>query len=63
LIEQNGNIYNLKQGTKPQKPRNKYGKCECGHGFVKRTNRATKEVFLGCAGYPKCKKTKSLKVL
>lgn len=38
----------------------KYGRCECGALRIKRTNRATKEEFLGCRNYPKCKKTSKI---
>ena len=38
----------------------KYGKCTCGSAWSVRYNKATKQQFLGCSAYPKCKKSKSL---
>jgi hypothetical protein len=66
LLEQNGNIYGLKEGTSKreqskidkEKHRFRYGKCECGSPMTVRKNSKTGEGFLGCVNYPKCKKTK-----
>jgi len=68
LIKQNGNIYNLKEGTSPQqqsiidkeKYRFRFGKCECGSPMIIRKNSKTGQEFLGCLQYPKCKKTQQL---
>lgn len=38
-----------------------HGKCECGSIMKIRINTKTKEEFLGCIQYPKCKKTKTIK--
>ena len=66
LLEQNGNIYGLKEGISKreqsridkEKHRFRYGKCECGSPMTIRKNSKTGEQFLGCVNYPKCKKTK-----
>lgn len=34
-----------------------YGRCSCGSLRILRTNRLTKQQFLGCNDYPKCKIT------
>jgi hypothetical protein len=57
-------------GTKKLSPENKkpkgkkkhrdYGKCKCGGFMVRKQNRETKEHFLGCSTYPKCRNTKPL---
>lgn len=36
----------------------KYGKCDCGKPMCVRINKTSKETFLGCTNYPKCKNTK-----
>ena len=67
LIEQNGNIYQLKEGVSKRqqsaidrdKHRFRFGKCSCGRPMCERKNSKTGEVFLGCSNYPKCKLTKS----
>ena len=69
LIEQNGNIYGLKEGVSKreqskidkEKHRFHFGKCECGSPLCQRINTKSKEKFLGCINYPKCKKTYPLK--
>lgn len=69
LIKENGNIYNLKEGLTPSQKKEerrrkelyKHGECSCGSHLVRRANKKTKEEFLGCSDYPKCKKTKSIK--
>lgn len=69
LIEQNGNIYGLKEGISKreqskidkEKHRFRFGKCECGSPLCERVNKQTKIKFLGCINYPKCKKTYPLK--
>lgn len=38
----------------------KHGICKCGFPFEKRMNKQSREYFLGCGNYPKCKETKSL---
>jgi len=68
MIKQNGNIYGLKEGVSPrqqsemdkEKHRYRFGKCECGSPMCERKNSKTGQTFLGCANYPKCKKTKTL---
>lgn len=40
--------------------REKLGKCICGSRRVKRINSITKEYFLGCSNYPKCKVTSKI---
>jgi hypothetical protein len=66
LIKENGNIYELKEGISKreqseidrEKHRFRFGKCECGSPMTKRVNQKSKQEFLGCCNYPKCKKTK-----
>ena len=68
LIKQNGNIYELKEGTSKreqsnidkEKHRFRFGKCECGSPMIIRRNKTNKQEFLGCSQYPKCKNTKSI---
>jgi len=68
LIEENGNVYNLIEGTSKreqskidkEKHRFRFGKCDCGHPMTIRINNTTKERFLGCKMYPRCKNTKSI---
>jgi len=65
LINKNGNIYSLKDGISKieqskidkEKHRFRYGKCECGNPLTQRINSKSKDKFLGCYNYPKCKKT------
>mgnify|MGYP006373230459 CR=1 FL=1 len=40
----------------------KLGKCTCGCWRVKRTNKLSGNIFLGCSNYPKCKLTKTLEL-
>lgn len=51
-------------GTKPRKGKKnkgrKYRQCKCGGFMVRKQNRETKEYFLGCSTYPKCRNTKPL---
>lgn len=69
LIEENGNIYNLKEGISKrqqsaidkEKHRFRFGKCECGSPMCKRKNKKTGQEFLACLQFPKCKITKSIK--
>ncbi len=69
LIEKNGNIYSLKEGISRREQskidkenhRFRFGKCECGSPLCERINSITKQKFLGCINYPKCKKTYSIK--
>ncbi len=69
LIEENGNIYDLKEGISKrqqsaidkEKHKFRFGKCECGSPMRERVNSKTGEKFLGCIRYPACKKTKSIK--
>jgi hypothetical protein len=42
-------------------PEPTYGRCSCGHARVKRINTKTKEEFLGCSHWPKCKITSPYK--
>ena len=51
-------IDQMKQASEARKY--KFGKCECGSAMCERKNKLTKEVFLGCTDYPKCKKTKKI---
>ena len=68
LIEENGNIYQLKEGTSKrqqreidrEKHRFRFGKCECGSPMCERKNSKTGEKFLGCLQYPKCKRTRAV---
>jgi hypothetical protein len=68
LIEENGNIYNLKEGLSRrqqgeidrEKHKFRFGKCECGSPMCERINSKTKEKFLGCTNYPVCKKTRTI---
>jgi hypothetical protein len=68
LIEENGNIYNLKEGISKReqsaidkdKHRFRHGKCDCGSPMQIRINKSNNKNFLGCLQYPKCKKTKSI---
>lgn len=68
LIEQNGNVYGLKDGISKrqqseidkEKHRFRFGKCDCGSPMVIRKNRKDNKEFLGCKNYPKCKRTKSV---
>lgn len=39
---------------------NLYGRCSCGSLFTPRTNSSTRQQFLGCSSYPRCKNTKSI---
>jgi len=65
LIEKHGNIYGLKDGVSKteqskidkENHRFRFGKCECGNPLTQRINSRSKEIFLGCSNYPKCKKT------
>jgi hypothetical protein len=67
LIEQNGNIYQLKEGVSKRQQREidrkkhkyRFGECKCGSPMRERKNSKTGEVFFGCSNYPKCKMTKS----
>lgn len=69
LIEQNGNVYGLKNGISKrqqreidkEKHRFRFGKCDCGSPMTIRRNRTDNKEFLGCLSYPKCKKTKNIK--
>lgn len=38
-------------------PEPMYGRCSCGSARIKRINTKTKEEFLGCTHWPKCKIT------
>lgn len=66
LIKENGNIYNLLEGTSKreqslidrEKHRYRFGRCDCGSPLQKRKNGKTNQEFLGCITYPACKKTK-----
>lgn len=50
-----------KKRYKKQKAFNeKHGKCSCGSIWIIRHNSKTKNDFLGCLQYPKCKNTKSI---
>lgn len=68
LIEQNGNIYGLKEGISKrqqslidkEKHLYRFGKCECGSPMCERVNSQTKQKFLGCIRYPNCTKTKAI---
>lgn len=66
-IEENGNIYGLKEGISPkqqsaidkEKHRFRYGKCDkCGSPLQPRKNKSNGQWFLGCSNYPKCRNTK-----
>lgn len=68
LIKENGNVYDLKEGTSPaqqsaidkEKNKFKYGKCPCGSAMCIRKNNKNKKEFMGCVNYPTCKLTKSI---
>lgn len=68
LINDNGNIYNLKEGISKrekkridkEKHKYRFGKCDCGSPMCQRKNRKTGEMFLGCLQYPKCKITRQI---
>ncbi len=39
----------------------KVGKCpDCGKDLIVRENRKTKELFIGCTGYPNCDYSQSI---
>ena len=71
LIKENGNIYELKEGISKleqskidkEKYKFRFGKCDCGNPLCERINKLSKQKFLGCTDYPKCKKTKSINQL
>lgn len=53
-------IKERKRYNKQQAFNLQHGLCECGSIMQIRMNSKTKEEFLGCIQYPKCKKTKSI---